>query len=384
MKIKDKRDLSKEDSNLETDSDAPDDDWRKFSVLCFVSLFYYQPLCMLTYIQNEWIQNTIKEHYFPGTEFSSNVSSCKNANHSSDEYQMYTRVQQEAAQWNIYVTIALHIACFFASVVLPAYTDTYGRKFLFILTLFLFFLRLVLTCVTIYFHLSFVYIVVANAIEGLGGGSFAYLSVSFSYVADVLKDSKKRVLGVVISEAIILLPVMISGLVSGLFVDNYGYFIPTLVSAGMSLSSLTFAILLLPETLKPELRSKPLSVIAALKRPFEFYTSPAFRGKRLQYLLLILAFGFAITSTFNRSAIETLYLLGMPFCWTPTRIGYFALARNSGQMVIGLGSVKIMQKFVSNEIIGITSSVSCIASLIVEALAKSELVMYMGKNYFIQ
>ena len=167
----------------------------------------------------------------------------------------------------------------------------------------------------------------------------------------IFSDSNKRVLAVVISEATILLPAMISGLSAGLFVDNYGYFMPSLVCTGMILASLTLATLLLPETLKLELKRRPISLVAAIKRPFQFYTSPSFRGKRLQYVLLILAFGFAITSAFNRSAIETLYLLGMPFCWSSTGIGYFSLARNAGQMVIGLGSVHILQKFVANEII---------------------------------
>ena len=62
-----------------------------------------------------------------------------------------------------------------------------------------------------------------------------------------------------------------------------------------------------------------------------------------------------------------------------TRIRYFKLVRNAGQLVIGLGSVKVVQMFVSNEVRGITSSMSCIASFIVEALARSELLVYMDK-----
>ena len=365
----------------EQTSREPDNDWRKLAVLCVISYFYWQTLAMMSFIQNEWIQHTMKQTYLPNSEFTDNISACNNPNHSSFEYHMYTKVQQDSAQWNVYINIALHVTAFIANLILPCYTDTYGRRFLFILTVVGYFLKTTIVCVVIYTQQSIVYVVVASGIEGMSGGSFSFLSVSFSYVADTFKDSKKRVYAVVISEAIILLPVMISGLVSGLFVDNVGYFVPSLVCAGMSLSSVTFAIILLPETLKPEMKRKPISIMGALKRPFEFYTSPSFRGKRLQYALMLMAFGFAITSTFNRSSMETLYLLGMPFCWTPTRIGYFSLARNAGQLIIGLGSVKVFQIFMSNEAIGIVSSLSCIASLILEALARSELLMYMGRSF---
>ena len=373
------QDILKRNSVTEQNSKEPDNDWRKLAVLCVISYFYWQTLAMMSFIQNEWIQHTMKEKYLPDSEFTKNISACNNPNHSSVEYQMYTKVQQESAQWNVYINIALHVTAFIANLILPCYTDTYGRRFLFILTVIGYFVKTMVVCIVIYTDQSIVYVVIANGLEGMSGGSFSFLSVSFSYVADTFKDSKKRVYAVVISEAMIMFPVMISGLVSGLFVDNLGYSVPSLVCTGMSLSSVTFAILLLPETLKPELKRRPISIIEALKRPFEFYTSPSFRGKRVQYALMLMAFGFAITSTFNRSSIETLYLLGMPFCWTPTLIGYFSLARNAGQLVIGLGSVKLLQIFLSNEAIGIISSMSCIASLILEALARSELLMYMGR-----
>ena len=374
----DKEILVRQDSENEGGDAEPDNDWRKFIVLCIVTLLYYQPMVMLSYIQNEWIQKSIKDDYFPNADLSSNVSSCK-SNHSSVEYQMYTRVQQESAHWIMYISIALHSTSLFANLVIPCYTDTYGRKFLLILTLSGFLLRVGTTTAVIYSKQSYIYIVAVNAVEGLSGAGIGFLCVSFAYIADVINNGKKRVLAVVILEAVLLVTVMISGLATGLFVDNCGYFTAALSCTGMAVLSLASAIFFLPESLKKELRRKPLSIHVALKRPFEFYTSSTFRGKRLQFVLLILAFGFATMSSMKRSSIETLYLLGMPFCWSPTWIGYFSFARYAGQAVIGLGSVKLMQKFVSNDTIAIVSVVSCFASYIVEALATSEVMMFMGE-----
>ena len=371
--------LVKATSELDSVKTEPENDWKKFTVLCIVTFLYYLPMVMVTYIRNEWIQNSIKESYFPNTEFSNNVSSCK-SNHSSEEYKMYTKVQQESAHWIMYISIGVHATSFFANLILPCYTDTYGRKFLIILTLSGFLLEVGVTTAVIYTKQSFVYVVVVNAVEGLTGAALGFLSVTFSYIADIIKEAKKRVLSVVILEAVLLFTIMISGLVSGLFVDNCGYFVAALTCTGIQVFTLGFAIFMIKESLKPELRRKPISIFAALKRPLEFYTSSTFRGKRLQYTLLVLAFAFATMSSLKRGSMETLYLLGMPFCWTPTWVGYFSFARHAIQAIIGLGSIKLLEKFISYEMMAIISVVSCFASYIVEALATSEVLMFMGES----
>ena len=166
---------------------VPVNDWRKFAVLCFVSYFYYQPLAVMTYIQNEWIQHTMKEKYFPDSEFSNNISSCNNPNHSTVEYQMYTKVQQDSAQWNIFINISINVTAFIANLILPCYTDTYGRRFLFIIATAGYLIKTVVICLNIYFKQNLAYIVLANGIEGTSGSKFAYLSVTFSYVADIFR-----------------------------------------------------------------------------------------------------------------------------------------------------------------------------------------------------
>ena len=54
-------------------------------MLCVISYFYWQTLAMMSFVQNEWNQHTVKEKYFPDSEFSKNISSCNNPNRSSVE-----------------------------------------------------------------------------------------------------------------------------------------------------------------------------------------------------------------------------------------------------------------------------------------------------------
>ena len=351
----------------------------RFIIICLLCFLYFQPIAMLSYLVNEWIQHTLKLKYFLNKDFSGNFSSCNNQNHSSD-YETYTKVQKDSAHWVMYNSIAQQTIAFFSNLFIASYTDTYGRKFLFILTTLFLVIRTATLSVVIYMNANFLYIVGVYGLEGLSGSNFAFLNVSFSYVADVIKDTKSRVLAVVGVEAILLINVMISGLISGVFVENYGFLIPMLVCTGMAFGSLLMTIFILPETLRPEVRVKPPSIAASLKRPFEFYTSSSFSGKRLEYVLLLLAFCFAELGCQNRSSIETVYLLGMPFCWAPTLIGYYELARHFGQAVIGLGSVKLFQMCMSNEMVAIISTVFCLASYVVESFAATELAIFMGKN----
>ena len=357
--------------------------WKRsrLGILSVVICFYFLPLCISTYLLNEWIQHSLKEQYFKNGDFNGNFSSCEDANHSSNAYKTYTKVQQNSAHWIMYINVASHVTAFISNLILPGYTDTYGRKFSIILSLVGMTVRSGTLCLIIYTNKKFIYIVAAYAVDGLTGSYFALLNVGFSYVADIVKEPKERVLTIVVIASIEVISAMISGLVAGLCVEKFGFSIPALGCTGMVFCGLILVIAFLPESLAQELRTKPVSILASLKRPFEFYTSSTFAGKRLEYVLLLLAFAFAELGSTNRSPMETVYLLGMPFCWTPKKIGYFSLARHFGQVVIGLGSVKLFQKCMSNELIAITSTVSCIAGYIVEGLATSELAIYMGEYH---
>ena len=352
---------------------------KEVTLLCLVIYLMVQPGGILSYIINEWTQFTVKKEYFINTTISTSTDSCKTSNHSSGVYRNLTKVQEVSAKWLMLNSLAETIPGFFTCLVLSPLTDTYGRRFLIILTLFGVFSKYAAACVIIYTDQHFWYMVAANGLEGITGTSLALFSVSFSYIADLVKDKKQRVFCIVIVEFMLMASVMVSGLLSGILINKFGFMIPAVICTAILLVSVMVAILFLPESLKSEKRIKPMSVTDSLMRPFLFYTSKAFKGKRLLYALFLLAFGFAELVGQNRSSLETLYLLGMPFCFSPTFVGYFGCARHFGEAVIGLGSVKFMQVYISNEAIAILGTVSSMVSYIVEALARSELMIFMGK-----
>ena len=357
---------------------SPNHKWISLAMLLTISYLLIQAGGIMMYAINEYIHHRLKETMVTNTSSSLDTSGCSAINKSSELYKNLTKVQQDAAQFVMYCNLAEYIPAFFSSLIFTAFTDRFGRKRVIIMSVAGILLSRGLILAVIYTKQSLTYFILAYAIEGCTGAFYTFFSSSCSAIADLLEDKKQRVLGVIGLEFTTMLSISISGVLSGIMVEGLGYTYTSIICTGVLSLALLFAILL-PETLRKENRTNPGSVIEILKRPFEFYSSSAFKGKRLMFSLFVTAFGVAELASLNRTSLETVYFLGTPFCWSPKKIGYFSSARHFGQGVIGLGSVKLMQKCWSNEFIAIFSTISCAASFIIEGLAKTELMVYTGR-----
>ncbi|XP_045190797.2 solute carrier family 46 member 3-like [Mercenaria mercenaria] len=334
---------------------------------------------IFNFIINEWTQNKIQNEKFPNTTIKNNFEACNNTNHSDPVYINYKAVQQDTSIWLLYYSIAQHIPMFCVNTQLTGYTDTYGRKFLFVLATFGACAKYCVITAVIHFNASLLYVVAMYAFDGLLGSSYALYAVSFSYVADITHKDNHRVLGVVIIEATLLASAIVSSLLSGYFIETlgYGFFNTAVISSSICLIGFFITILLLPESLDKIKRRPPNSLLGTLKNMVQFYVSKDVKGKRLIYLLLLSSFFFAEIAGLNRSSIETLYFLGQPFCWGPSKIGVFTTTRYALLGVVGLGSLRLLQIFLSNEAIAVLSTVSYAASFMIEAFAKTNLLIYM-------
>lgn len=327
-------------------------------------------------IVSEWTQNKMKMELFSNSTIQQNTT-CGVRNKSDPVYVKYERVQQETAQWSMYYTLAEYIPALFLQLILPSYSDAYGRKYLLIMASSALVIKAAVVAVTVYFSGTLWYIVGVNILEGLLGSSFALFSVAFSFVADITSE-KNRSLGVIITETTSLVGAIFGLYFSGYLVENakLGFFYTSLVATG--LCALGFVLLFfLPESLPKNKRSQPKPVLTTVKRMFEFFVSKDFAGKRLSYTFIILVFFFTTLSGMSRGSIETTYFLGQPFCWGPSKISMYMLIRNVVQSVAGIGSVKLWQKCLADEFISILGLTSIIISLIMEAFAQTTLMIYM-------
>lgn len=367
-----KQDQDKEDR----ESDGQSIPWRYAWIFPSIFLLHFG-LGINSFVLTEWTHYKIRTEYFPNAVSVTNFSACSSTNYSDPSYVSYKSIQTETARWTLYYSLAAHIPNIFASMIVPTYMDTYGRKYLFIVAAGGMGLKLCVTSVVINFNLSLFVIVVVSVLEGMTGSNYSLLSAVFSYVADVMHDGKKRVLGIVIIESSFMLNTIFSGLLAGKMVEALNFKHTSIICASITLAGFFLIVFVLPESLSKANRKSSQSVLSALKAMSQFYFGREFKEKRLRYILLILSFAFAILGGMQRASIETIYFLGKPFCWSPAEIGYFSLARHASLCIIGMGSVKLMQLIISNQAIAVISTISHTASFIVEGLASSTVAIYM-------
>ena len=354
----------------------------KLFILSIVGCLNYFSMGLHSYNVNEWTQHMVKQKYFGNRTFSANFSACEKTNKSDPDYITYTHVQQETARWQIYNTVASTVPAFITAVIYPSYTDAFGRKYLFILSLTGIFLQFFIDALTILFSGSLVFIVLGAFMFGITGTSYCLLSAMFTYIADVTESGKQRTAAITVVESFLLIMSTSSGLVAGFFIDATGFTYPGITSACMSFATLLIVVFLLPETLPQGKRQKRLPVHKSVKRVVDFYLSSDFKGKRSLYILLIVSFIVLDLCSVHRRSLEVLYQLGMPFCWGPKKIGYFAALTNVGQSVASIGLVTLLQKCLSDVSIGMLASFSNACSLVLEGFANTDLLLYLGAYSF--
>ena len=78
-------------------------------------------------------------------------------------------------------------------------------------------------------------------------------------------------------------------------------------------------------------------------------------------------------------AIESFYLLGFPYCFTPEKISIFETVKVCcGEIVILVG-IKLMQQCMADEFIAVVGTASSVAMLILFGIAPSDIYLYIGK-----
>lgn len=351
----------------------------KFAFVLPALFFLFVGAFTNNFLINEWTQNKLQNEHFPNMSKTSSFDACNDTNHSDPTYINYKSVQHDTALWVMYFSLAQHVPNILVNMILIGYTDTYGRTFLFILAACGLCIKYCVITIIIHFNASLLYVTAMYGVDGCMGSNYALFAVSFSYVADITDTNNHRVLAVVVVEGTLVFASIVSSLLSGYFIQTlgYGFFKTAVISSSSCFLGFSIIVLLLPESLNKDRRRPSVPLLATIRNMFQFYISKEFKGKRLSYILLILSFFFAEIAVLNRTTIETLYFLGQPFCWGPSKIGVFTTTRYAALGIIGLGSVNIFQLCMSNEAIAVLSTVSNIASFTVEAFATTNLMIYM-------
>ena len=354
--------------------------WTKcrISVILIFTALNYIGINFYSYPRNEWLQNKIQGELFPNQTISLDKV-CGEVNKSDPNYDKHAKVQQIAARWQMYQIIGGKSVCVFSTFIYTAYTDCFGRRFLFILSSFSMFVHSSSIAAIIYFDAHPVYLVAAETLYGLLGYSYSFEAAAYSYIADLTSPGTQRSISMFLLASSHTFGEAIGAFAVGFYIKSLRYFYPVLTSASMLLVLLILVIFTIPESLSKEKRVSRPSVLGIIKIPFTFYTSNDFKHFRCSFLLLLFAFAFADMTVAHRKTMETLYQLGLPFCWNPVKIGLFARAVCLGQNVLGFGFLKLAQQWLSDVKISLFGALTNAGSFIIEGMASTSLVLYLCK-----
>ena len=365
--------VKEKDQSLET---VPKMTWRNYVLLSVLfKVMFSTFLC--AYIESDWTLTMLKkEHVLNMTE---QFSECEPGNSTMEQRKGLEDAENQNAKWRMIYTLAETVPPMIVTLVLPAYTDVYGRKFLLLLPTVGALIKFLTLSLTIQFEGSFWFLFASHIVSGLTGSAFGFLAATFSMVADLTLPGNKRTQLIMMVECVVVSSTGIASLTSGMLkeVMEMGFFGSSLIGTGNCAISLLMAFLI-PETHLGEKRHKPESVLKTVKRVTNFYIGfDNSRSKTKLYITLLMALGFATVSSANRMGMETLYFLENPFCWGPVKIGIFSTIRSTIQCLIGVVAVKLLLKCLSSEMIGMMSALSNATSYIIQAFATTTVVVYL-------
>ena len=352
-------------------------EWKYYIILPII-IVIFTGIGLEYYTSAQWIQHYVKVKMFQDTENASAIEGCKAKNHSDPDYKTYEQVQKTSANWQLYKMLVGCVPSFLLTLILPSYSDVFGRRFLFILGLTGMLIHLAIESAAIYFELELYYFISGSAINGFFGGFYSILSASYSYIADVTKGGGRRTLGFSAFDGLILVCITLSALACGYIITYAGFFIPLASGTILTLVALLLTVFFLPETHDKKNRATSVNIRKVFSRTVDFYKSSAFKGRRLAYILLLLAFFFEEVTTSQRSSIEMIFQLGMPLCWTAEKVGIFTALRHAAQALASTVLIVPLKACCSELTIAIWSALFNAGSYVMEGIAQTDLTMYLG------
>lgn len=350
--------------------------YRRFLLLPIIVIMF--PAYILqTYVVTQWIQ-----HFWKTKENIDNFNStsgCLLNNKSDPRYDSYTIVEEKTALWQLYYDLCAAVPALFATAILPSYSDTLGRRFLFVICYSTMLLNFIACTLIVYYKWDLVWLLLGSTVEGITGSYFISTAACLSYIADVTRPGRERTLAIAIFDGVGLITTTLGGVASGYFIAYLGYFNSLLISLIMMFCAWFMVIAFLPETLKRQNNSNTTSLISNVRRITDFYQSKSFTGKRSAYVLLILTIFLSEMAGGYRATTAMIYQLGKPFCWSAQQIGLYSAARHTTQGIACIVLISPLKTCFSETTIAIWSNVLNSGSFVLEALARTDLVLYLGK-----
>jgi MFS family permease len=210
------------------------------------------------------------------------------------------------------------------------------------------------------------------------------MASAYAYVADVV-PYENLTMRFAILNSIYLLSCTVSGMLSGHLIVGLGYNVTFWMLAVLFAVSSVYVLFAVPESLPDDKRRKTLNISAmfwSTVNAFRIYTKSREQPRaRFQLALLLIISMILSVMLLGMVDLETLYVLGPPYCFTSVQIGYFIALFSLIGVVAPVMAIPLFQLCVTDDIFGIMASLSGLIAFLLQGLATNTTQLFFGKSH---
>lgn len=197
-------------------------------------------------------------------------------------------------------------------------------------------------------------------------------------VADTNETTVQRILWLTIINVLSSISTAVSSIISGIAIKELGYFQTSVFLAALCALCFLIPLVFLRET-KPNQEIRTLNFCKNVGKVFGFFLFDGTLWHKLTFITCLSMFFFAVINEFGVTAIDTLYQLHRPFCWSSKLIGYYSALKTGGGYFLAMALMAALKSRVKMEYIGILAAVSQGASFCFQAFVKTTWQFFLGK-----
>ncbi|CAF1543951.1 unnamed protein product, partial [Adineta steineri] len=156
--------------------------------ICFICFLYLCSFYLFLCATNSLIYSTV-------CLLHANESFCSEIDRNKSLRASQESIQRESSQWSLYGTLSFAIVACFVSPIYGSLSDTKNRKLPIVLTVSNAIITgLIITIGSAYqgTKICLLFYILANIVNGFGGGSLTLISSCFGYATDSCNDKEKH------------------------------------------------------------------------------------------------------------------------------------------------------------------------------------------------
>eukprot|EP00058_Branchiostoma_floridae_P011976 XP_002597464.1 hypothetical protein BRAFLDRAFT_80529 [Branchiostoma floridae] len=273
-------------------------------------------------------------------------SSCYGNSSNSSEYQERQSDQAEAIQWATAIQLSSGIPALVVTVLIGSLSDKLGRKLNLIIPIVGCLINFTVAAFVVQFNLPLAVLLPGIFLLGLGGSTATLAAGCYAYIADITVKARSRYSRQALLQAVTGAGSIVAALGGNFWFQQLGFPLgisqPFWFTVGLCGFCLLYAIFALKETCprKSDSQLCALSNITGILQLFKV------KGKTPRWPIGVLCLAFSLLWGMYQAlpGLIVTYLVGPPFCWSPTFVGFFQMAIAAGFFVSAM-AIKVFSKY---------------------------------------